>query len=76
MNLERIDVLLNVESKEEFHKGDIVKITTKEPYRREYIGRLIVISTLSLDIDISEKFISSQKKIELDRISEIKLVLN
>lgn len=71
MNLRRIDVLLNKETNEEFHEGDIVKIKTKGTYGSEYIGKLVTICTLEIGIDMSEKYKSSQKVIKHEDILSI-----
>lgn len=74
MELRRIDVLLDKKTNEEFHKGDIVKITVKSSYNREYIGKVTWIETLEITLDTSEKYNSNECKIKYDDILEIELV--
>lgn len=74
-NLRRIDVLLNEETGEEFHEGDIIKISTGViPYLREIIGKISCIETLEITLDRSKEYKSYVDRIKFEDISKIKKI--
>jgi len=74
--LRRIDVLLNEETKEEFHEEDIVKVTTKGTYGSENIGRISCVDTLEMTLDMSKEYNNYTRKIEYKNILDINLISN
>lgn len=77
MDLRRIDVLrVTYENKiEEFHKGDIIKVTIRNPWGDiEKKGRLALIDTLEITLDCSKEYKKNIEVIKLGDISKIEWV--
>lgn len=73
MKLERIEILVNKNTGEEFKEEDIVKIKTE---LMSCVGRITYIDTSFLEIDASNDFHSCVESINFKDIEEIEKFLS